>query len=306
MPAQDFLIEVRAPSTEIAELLVGEIWEAGASGLEERERAGESGSLLIVYAREREAENIVQACLAVGRGVVVGRPEPIAEVAWSEAWKEGLEAITVSDRLRVRPSFAPAEPLLPGQREIVIDPAQAFGTGGHASTRLVLEWIDELAGRPEGIGRTLDIGTGTGVLALSALALGAPWAVGFDLDPIAAREASDWARRNGFGEDERNQAGFTPRLAVYTGSIDALAGAEFDLVVANLLKRELLPIADALVALVGRGGQVVLSGLLEADLPDVESALAVRGLRVLDVRRQLDGGDHWVSPLLAFEGTHAP
>jgi len=297
--------EVRTASRELAEHVVGEVWEAGATGVEERElgtnRApsrnassrNEVGLLLIVYAASADADRVVAASRAVGSGVVVGRPEIIEELVWSEEWKKGLKTITVSDRLRVRPSFVEGEPLAPGQREILIDPGQAFGTGGHASTLLVLEWLDELARRAGGhfgeSARVLDVGTGTGVLALSALALGAGSAVGHDLDALATREAREWAERN-------RLAG---RMAVFTGPIEALEGAGFDLVVANLLKRELIPISGPVARAVGPAGHLVLSGLLRADLPPVEEALAPHGLRVVETREQQVGGDHWISPLLA-------
>ena len=111
----------------------------------------------------------------------------------------GLGPIVISDRLVVRPPFS-AWTCLPGQREIVIDPGQAFGTGTHASTHLCLEWIDALLAESDGparFARMLDVGTGSGVLALAAVARGVREAVGFDLDPVAIEAAEDAARRNG-------------------------------------------------------------------------------------------------------------
>src|SRR5207249_3755458 len=121
--------------------------------------------------------------------------------------------IEVSERLRIRASFEPSPPRA-GQRDLVIDPGQAFGTGGHESTRLALAWIDDLRGElgaPPGI---LDVGTGTGVLALAALALGARRAVACDVDPLAAAAARANARANGLAA----------QLDVFAGSPEALSG----------------------------------------------------------------------------------
>ncbi|HSJ96456.1 MAG TPA: 50S ribosomal protein L11 methyltransferase, partial [Myxococcota bacterium] len=156
-----------------AERAAAEAWEAGAAGFEERD----DGSL-IAYAPAARAE-AVRAALAAALGAgAVGAVEPEPARDWPETWKEGLRPLVVSPRLVVRPPFA-AFPLAPGQREVVIEPRQAFGTGAHATTALALEALDEaLAARSRA--RVLDVGCGSGVLALAALALGAAGAVACD------------------------------------------------------------------------------------------------------------------------------
>src|SRR5262249_18285588 len=132
---------------------------------------------------------------ALGDAVEVAQPQPEPEVDWSTAWRSGLEAIEISPRLMVRPPFAKAE-LQSGQACVVIEPGQAFGTGGHSSSRLALELLDALEReRVEGA-RVLDVGCGSGVLALAALALGARSAVGFDRDLLAVRAARANAHEN--------------------------------------------------------------------------------------------------------------
>jgi ribosomal protein L11 methyltransferase len=184
----------------------------------------------------------------------------------------------------VRPSFVELAPE-PGRLEIIIDPRQAFGTGGHASTLLALEWVDVLAGELSLESRVLDIGTGTGVLAFAALRLGAGEAVAFDIDPIAVHEARYWAELN-------DLAG---RLRLFTGPLDALACPGFDLVIANLLRRELLPLVPGIAGLLARQGSLVLSGLLAEEQEEVESVLAGEGLRRAGARFGEDGGERWVS-----------
>jgi len=280
-----------APDRDTAERVMAEAWSAGTLGIEERE--DERGVVMIVYLGAADAA-AADGWLAgfAAAGVRRESVEPIVEEDWSETWKRGLEAIEISDRLVVRPSFV-AHALAPGQRELIVDPGRAFGTGGHASTRLALEWVDALAG-PDGAGllgfRVLDVGTGSGVLAMAALVLGARRAVGFDLDRDAVCEAASWADRN----DVRG------RLDLFAGGIEALRAPPFGLVLVNLLRSEMLPIAAAIAAAVAPGGLLVLSGLLEVDGPPVEQAFAQHGLVVRDERACTDAtGDRWVSPLLA-------
>jgi len=269
------------------ELSSADCWEAGAEGIEER--ADERSSALLIYAKNANLDAI-RAVLApaVSRGARLIGVEEIREEDWSETWKRGLGAIEVSGRLIVRPSFAPAE-LKPGQMELVIDPRQAFGTGGHASTHLVLQWVDAFAAELDAKTRVLDVGTGTGVLALAALRFGAGRAVGFDLDPVATPEALHWAQVNGLES----------RFHVFTGTIASLQARPFDWVFANLLRRELLPEAAGIAAHVAERGRLVIAGLLRQELDEVVAAFQVHGLELLEVRSEYDAGNQeWISPLL--------
>jgi ribosomal protein L11 methyltransferase len=270
---------------EAAEILSAEFWEFGAEGIEERET--EFGIQLLVYVRRRSLDGVLAAGESAG-ALTMGAPEHIRKHDWSEAWKHGLRSITVSPRLIVRPSFVSVD-LETDQQELVIDPGQAFGTGGHASTLLNLEWIDALSVSNQGYDestRVLDIGTGTGVLALAALRLGAGRAVGFDIDPIAAREARIWAARNDLAD----------RFDAFAGPLDALDVVPFDLVLANLLRRELLPIVPQLVERVAKDGNLILSGLLAEDQVKVETALSSFDFNTIGARfTRDDAGDHWVA-----------
>lgn len=261
-----------------AELAAAEAWDAGAAGIEERD----DGSLR-VWAPVERAE-AVRAALAAALGAdAVGPIEPEPAADWPETWKEGLRPLVVSARLVVRPPFA-GHALAPGQREVVIEPRQAFGTGAHATTALALEALDEaLAARPGA--RMLDVGCGSGVLALAALALGARRALACDVDPIAARETRENAARNAL----------TP-LAAFAGSLDALGAARFELVVANMIRRELEPLLAELVARTAAGGALVLSGLLAGERTAIEASLAALGATVHAARlREDESGDAWLA-----------
>jgi ribosomal protein L11 methyltransferase len=131
----------------------------------------------------------------------------------------------------------------------------------------------------------LDVGCGSGVLALAALALGAGAAVACDLDPIAARETRENAARNGL-------AG----LVAFTGSLDALGPGRFDVVVANMIRRELQPLLPELVARTAPGGALVVAGLLAGEREAMEAALRALGARSAAPRVRADaGGDAWLA-----------
>ena len=260
-----------------AERAAAEAYAAGAVGLEER---GEGAALtLVLYAPAAAAEAVRGAVGGAGLGAAVGAAEPVPELDWPELWKRDLGATRVSARLVVRPSWIAPEPA-PGRAELVIDPAQAFGTGAHESTRLALEWIDARVDALPAGARVLDVGCGSGVLALAALARAPLCAVACDLDPLAVEAARQNARRNGLSD----------RLAVFRGSVGALRAEAFELVVANLLRSELEPLLPGIARAVKPGGRVIVSGLLEAESQPLAAALAAVRLRPLARRERRDAG----------------
>ena len=267
-----------------ADEIAAEVFAAGASGLEEREDG--DGIVLLVYAPRADAEAVRSAALGVVGGDGVGPVEPVAGRDWPETWKEGLAPLVVSPRLVVRPPFAP-HALAAGQHEVVIEPRQAFGTGAHGSTALALALLDAriAALRPA---RVLDVGSGSGVLAIAALQLGAGRALACDLDPIAARETRENAARNGVAA----------RLAVFAGTLDAIGprAGVFELVVANVISSELRPMLGSLVARVSPDGVAILSGLLAGERDAIAAALSRHGLRIDGERAETDArGDAWLA-----------
>lgn len=276
-------IELRTRDADEAERLLAEAWAAGLSGCEERDSGG-SGTCWLLYVEAARAESVGRALRAVAVDSEIGAPRPVLERDWSRAWREGLGPVVVSARLVVRPPFAAAA-AAPGRAEVVIDPGQAFGTGEHESTRLALELLDRrLAAGAAGL-RVLDVGTGSGVLAIAAVKLGAAGAVGFDLDPVATGAAAEAVGANGV-------AG---AVEIRTGGIATLDPGRFDLVVANLLRREVEPILGDVLERVAEQGVAIFTGLLASDRAPFAAALDERGFEVVEEARRDDArGDRWI------------
>lgn len=120
--------------------------------------------------------------------------DQLADGDWNELWARSVEPLRIGRHLVVRPGWHPVV-LQPGDVELVIDPKQAFGTGHHATTQLLVEWLEDVIRKGD---RVLDVGTGSGILAMAALRLGAAQAMGLDTDQVAIDCARDYAALNGF------------------------------------------------------------------------------------------------------------
>ncbi len=211
----------------------------------------------------------------------------VHESDWASAWKRHVHVLRIGRRIVIRPTWR-CHRRRPGDVVIAMDPGLAFGTGLHPTTRLCLagieRWADEsLLARgaaPGGSARFLDVGCGSGVLALAAGLLGAGQLVGVDTDPLAIEATLANARRN-------RLAG---RIRAWQGSLPSGAGP-FDLVAANLIASVLVALAPALRAELRPGGRLLASGIFVDREPDVRSAFAAAGLAIL--YREADGD--WVA-----------
>ena len=278
---QDLSLRVYSPDRAAADRVLAEAQAAGAAGVVEEPG---DGIALTIYL-DSEGLDALMGRLEGLRPVGV-RFEPCEVVepqSWSESWKSDHAPVEISARLRIRPPFLPASNRS-GQIEIVIDPGQAFGTGQHESTRLALEGIEERLGvRAKTTPRLLDVGTGSGVLGLAGLAMGVDRAVGHDLDPVAVHEAERHAEANGLVD----------RFQLFVGPIQALRPSTFDVVVVNMLRSEMIPIATEIAGCVG--DELILSGLLDSDVDSTLNRFGLEGL-VLDSSREArdESGNQWV------------
>lgn len=262
-----------------AERVASLLFDGGAEGVEERDdslapmpgtrRPAPGRSLLVAWFGTRgDAE---RAALQAGLAAEIAE---VPDEDWGETWKEGLGAFSVG-RVLVRPSWVEGEPP-PGSAEVVLDPGMAFGTGTHPTTALCLAAVgDALLDRPAA--SVLDVGTGSGLLAIAAKKLGAGRVAAIDRDPAAV----EVARRNA----ARNRA-----EVEVSGRALAEVPGPFDLVVANILANTLVELAPALARQVAPGGRLLLAGLLAGQVEEVRRAALDTGLRAEGERR--DG--EWV------------
>jgi ribosomal protein L11 methyltransferase len=267
-----FSLTLDAPR-ECAEPLSSDLWDLGASGVEVRDGEGTpmpgqrqpaaGRAILVAWFEARASAD--EAALALGGGEVA----EVADEDWGEAWKKGLGPMRIG-RAFVRPSWVEAA-VPPGMAEVVLDPGMAFGTGTHPTTSLCLAALsDLLAARPGAA--VLDVGTGSGLLAIAARRLGAGRVAGNDNDPVAVEVARENAARNGV------------EVALTVEPLAAIPG-RFELVVANILANTLVELAPAIAAKVAPGGALLLSGILGPQEDEVRDAYLAAGLR------PLPGGD---------------
>lgn len=183
---------------------------------------------------------------------------------WNAQWAASVKPIRIGRRIGVRPSWATMD--MPEEGiEIVLDPKQAFGTGHHATTHLLMEWLEEMSEWKDC--RVLDVGTGSGILSMVALRLGAMSALGIDLDPVAVDCAKEYAVINGF----------TDKLDLQCCRMEDLAPQAFEIIVANIDRRTILEISPGFSRLRSSTTQLFLSGLLQEDEFEVVEELTNKG-----------------------------
>ena len=203
----------------------------------------------------------------------------LADEDWATSWQQYFKPFAIVPGLVIKPSWEPYTPA-PGERVIEMDPGMAFGTGQHASTRLALELIAARLERSP-CARALDVGTGTGILAMAAALFGCARVVAVDNDPDAVTVARQNVAHNRLAE--RIDLGSTPVAEI---------GGLFQLVAANIVHDVLVDMAPELTRLSAPGASLVLAGILsgeqEAHLVQVYTAL---GCRILDRRYR----DEWVA-----------
>ncbi len=256
-----------------AELALAELLPLAPGGVEETD-LGETVEYA-VYGAPGELPALPDLKAATGEALVEVSTREIAD-DWAERWKDFHSPIELGERLYVRPPWSPAPGAGSGILDVVIDPAQAFGTGAHATTRLCLELMLELEPR----GAFLDVGCGSGVLAIAAAKLG--WepvvAVDFDLLSVEATRA--------------NAAANAVALEARAGDLrrEVMPGAPT--VAANLLRPLLLTYAERLGS--PPPERLILSGLLREEADEVAAAFAPHGLRE---RARREAGE-WAALLL--------
>lgn len=187
---------------------------------------------------------------------------------WNEEWEKTIKPIQVTERIVITPTWHEYPPGK-GQLVLTIDPKMSFGTGYHETTRLTLKLLEK---HVRAGSRVLDIGTGTGVLAIAAIKLGAANAIGVDNDEWSFNNANENIRLNNVEE----------QVQIVLGELSDVAGSTFDLIVANIQRNVLEPLLPAIKNQLASNGMIILSGLLKFDEEPMIDALHSNGFRLTE------------------------
>ena len=301
-------IEVEATFPTAPEDLSPAIELYRAHGIENTLQASEErliGCLVDVAGSDAVVDALRSELQGIGAAV---ETRSLPETNWEEAWKRFFHPRRVGEHWVVRPTWE-AYDAGPGDRVIVLDPGQAFGTGDHPTTRMCLELMEplDLVGRP-----VADVGCGSGILAVGACMMGADPVEAVDIDPIAVEVARENAARNGVSflalagdgvsalpasmegvpqdetalrEDERGQR------EKATSSSPSPFHLPYSLVLSNIISATLIRIAPEIADAVAPGGAWIVSGIIEANWPDVRETAGKVGFTLADERHE----DGWVA-----------
>ncbi len=271
-------IQVTVPVPDDSDVLVGDLADTGILG------ASEADGVLRLYWNEEDWDagilkfvvNLLsEQGIECGEDSVVVDPAPDRD--WNALWARSVRPIRVTERLVIRQTWNEID-LPPGTMELIIDPKRAFGTGFHATTQLLLEWLEQVVSPGQ---RVLDVGTGSGILAMAALRFGAAAALGIDNDPEAIECALENAQRNGFGDE----------LRLHTVAVASAGAGRFDVVVANLDRNTFLRYAAPIAAAIRPEGRLLICGIQDEDVADITRVFEAAACQVLARREK----EEWVA-----------
>ena len=193
----------------------------------------------------------------------------VSEDDWANNWKKYFKPLPVGERLMICPTWE-AAPEAGGRALLHIDPGMAFGTGGHDTTRLVLETLEK---HVHGGERFLDVGCGSGILSIAALLLGAESAVGVDIDALAVKTAAENGELNGFAP---------PRFTVRQGNLVDAVDGQYDVIAANIVADAIIALSADIRPFLKPDGVYVMSGIIDTREQDVLAALRDGGFTLTE------------------------
>lgn len=199
------------------------------------------------------------------------------EKNWNEEYEKKVRVVEVTEKIVIKPSFKEYA-AKPDQIIITVDPKMSFGTGEHATTKLVLQHLEK---NIHGGEKVLDIGSGTGVLGIASVMLGASSALSIDND--------EWCLLNGIENVKANN--LENRIEVRQCELKDVKESEFDLIVANINKHILIDIADLIAVKIKKTGTIILSGLLDIDINDIVDLYVSKGFKL----QEHSGLDEWIA-----------
>ena len=207
---------------------------------------------------------------------------PLPDVDYEESWKDSYPPQPIGKKLIVLPYWL-SDTDTEGREKVILDPGLTFGTGAHPSTQMVMEAMEELVSPGADC---LDLGSGSGILSIAALRLGASTATGVDIDPKAEDIARENAAYNGFA---------APAFTALTGNVTAdadlmarLSQKEYDIVLVNIVADVIIGLSPILPNFLTEKSTLICSGILDTRLEDVRNALKAAGLTVTSVREKED------------------
>ncbi len=207
--------------------------------------------------------------------------KPLPDVDWEESWKDNFPPQPIGEKLIVLPYWL--SDTQTDRCKVILDPGLTFGTGAHPSTQMVMEFMEESI--VPGC-QCLDLGSGSGILSIAALRLGAAGAVGVDIDPKAENIARENAAYNGFS---------APEFTALTGNVTAdkkmmtrLAADHYDVVLVNIVADVIIRLAPVLPHFLDETSILLCSGILDTRLEDVRAALEQAGLAITDIKAKED------------------
>lgn len=248
-------------------------------------------SRIKLYLEESDEAGLARLRDTVAELGLTMEAKPLPETDWEESWKDSYPPQEVGENLVVLPYWLAEEKT--GRKKIILDPGLTFGTGAHPSTQMVMEAMEQ---RVQPGWHCLDLGSGSGILSITALRLGAQSAVGVDIDPKAEDIARENAAYNGFG---------SPAFTALTGNVTedkALMGRlsenHYDLLLVNIVADVIIGLSPILPDFMGEHTLLICSGILDSRLGDVTAALEKAGLTVTEIRAK----EEWRCVLAKREG----
>jgi len=238
-------------------------------------------SRIKLYLEDSDAAGMERLKQALGELKLEMTVAALPDTDWEESWKDSYPPQEVGQSLVVLPYWS--ADLQTSRRKVILDPGLTFGTGAHPSTQMVMEFMEQLV-KPGAI--CLDLGSGSGILSLTALALGAGSAIGVDIDPKAEDIARENAAYNGFGPEVFTA--LTGNVTEDAALMAALGERSYDLVLVNIVADVIIGLAPVLPGFLGANTELLCSGILDTRLADVTAALEANGLRVEEVRAKED------------------
>ncbi len=279
-------VSVESETAEAVSEVLARYLEGGAVVETQPDGKGEPDTVLVKAflapdsSQDRRRREVERALWHLGQIRPIPEPQftPLEETDWTEAWKEGYRPQRVGRRLVVVPSWIPYEEA-PGEIILRLDPGLAFGTGSHPTTQLCLEALEEYL-RPGTA--VLDLGTGSGILAIASAKLGADEVLALDTDPVALRVARANVRANGVGAT----------VEIVQGSEELIGSRSFDLIVVNILAHTIIEMVEkGLLSQLSPSGAFIAGGILAGWEAECRLVLGAYGLEGIESRAQGD----WVT-----------